>query len=267
MKKQKSAYLIQSVAHAFDILEQFRDKEEELGVTELSKRLRLTKNSIFRLLATLESRSFIEQNSDTGNYRLGPKNLQLAQTVVKQLKLHNHSMPVLKSLTGGCNETCYVAVLKGSDVVYLDTVESTLPVRIVPKTGLMLPVHCTAAGKVLLAGAIDKQKQMYPPAMEFKQYTPNTITNRNEFDNQLETIARQGYALEDEELDLGVRGVAAPIRDYTKCVVGAITVSGPAMRFSEARMLNELVPMVQRAAAEISLRIGYYLSAVVARNT
>ena len=257
MKKDKSLYIIQSVTHALDLLEQFRGDVDELGVTELSKRLGLQKNNVFRLLATLEARHYIEQNRHTENYRLGLKGLELGQTVIKQMGLHRHSRPVLESLVKDCNETCYVAIQKGQHVFYLDAVESAHPVRVIPRVGVMLPVYCTAAGKVLLASVTDQEQPHYARHGRLKKHAPHTITDRLEFQRHLEMIAAQGYALEDEELDEGVRGVAAPIRDYTRSFVGAISVSGPTMRFSDARMQEELVPLVKKAADEISLRLGF----------
>lgn len=264
MKKEKSDYIVQTVIHALDVLEQFHDNVDELGVTELSKRLRLHKNNVFRLLATLESRNFIEQNKYTENYRLGLKNLELGQTVIKQMGLLRRSRPVLESLARECNETCYVAVLRDAHVIYLDAVESSHPVRVASRVGTRLPVHCTAAGKVILANATDMRWQSSQSCGEFRRYTPKTITDGYEFKKQLEKVAAQGYALEDEELDREVRGIAAPIYDYTGSVVGALSVCGPAMRLGETRLHDELAPMVERAAEDISLRLGYSLPAAAA---
>ena len=111
-KKEKSEYLIQAVSHALDLLEQFHGETDELGVTELSKRLKLHKNNVFRLLATLESRGYIEQNRVTENYRLGLKTLELGQTFIKQMGLLRQSKPVIEDLVKTCNETTYVAVFK-----------------------------------------------------------------------------------------------------------------------------------------------------------
>lgn len=259
-KKEKSEYLIQSVSQALDILELFSGEIDEIGINDFRNNLQLHKRNATRLLATLENRNYVELNKTTNRYRLGINTLQLGQMVAKKMKLHSQSMPILKSLTEICNETCYLGVLNGSNVVYLDTVESSLPVRIVPKVGTMLPVHCTAAGKVLLANLIEREQGAIP-LPDIKEYTPNTITDMEQLLKQLETITVQGYALEDEELDPGVRGVAAPIRDYTKRVVGAISISGPVTRFSDTRIQNELIPMVKQAAEEISMRIGYDASA------
>jgi IclR family KDG regulon transcriptional repressor len=264
MKKEKSDYIVQTVLHALDILEQFHDNVDELGVTDLSKRLRLHKNNVFRLLATLESRNYIEQNKLTENYRLGLKNLELGQTVIKQMGILRRSRPVLESLALECNETCYVAVLRDAHVIYLDAVESSYPVRVASRVGTRLPVHCTAAGKVMLANATDTRWQGSQPCGELRRYTPTTITDRFELKKQLEKVAAQGYALEDEELDQEVRGIAAPIRDYTGSVIGALSISGPAMRLGEPRLHDELAPMIERAAEDISLRLGFSHPAAVA---
>jgi DNA-binding IclR family transcriptional regulator len=256
-RKEKSEYLIQAVSHALDLMEQFHGDVDELGVTELSKRLKLHKNNVFRLLATLESRGYIEQNKVTENYRLGLKTLELGQTFIRQMGLLRQSKPVLESLVKECNETTYVAILKEQCIIYLDAVETDMTVRVVPRVGSRLPAYCTAAGKVQIAYMSDEELENYLPTKEFKRYTPNTITDRDELRQQLKIIAEQGYAVDNEELDIGVRCVGAPIRDYTRRIIGAVSISGPSMRFTDERMEKELIPLVIKAAREISAKLGY----------
>src|SRR5258706_713678 len=132
MRREKANYVIQSVSHSLDVLEQFADPTAaELGVTELSKRLKLHKNNVFRLLATLESRGYIEQNKATENYRLGIRCLQLGQTYIQQMGLLRQAQPVLEEVSRQSRENTFVAVLQRSAVVPLTVVESTLPVRII----------------------------------------------------------------------------------------------------------------------------------------
>lgn len=257
-KKEKSEYLIQSVSHALDLLEQFHDEVDELGVTELSKRLQLHKNNVFRLLATLESRGYIEQNKVTENYRLGLKTLELGQTFVKQMGLLRQSRPVLEEVVRECNETSYVAILKDFNIIYLDVVETDLTVRVVPRVGSRLPSYCTAAGKVQIAYFSEEEIDEYFPTKELKPLTTNTITDREELKKELKKVAEQGYAIDDEELDVGVRCVSAPIRDYTRRIVGALSISGPAMRLSLERLEKELIPLAIKAADEISVKLGYH---------
>ncbi|MBI1921396.1 MAG: IclR family transcriptional regulator [Geobacter sp.] len=256
-KKEKSEYLIQAVSHALDLLEQFHDDVDELGVTELSKRLKLHKNNVFRLLATLESRGYIEQNRVTENYRLGLKTLELGQIFIKQMGLLRQAKPILEDLVKKCNETSYVAILKEQHIVYLDVVETDLTVRVVPRVGSRLPAYCTAAGKIQIAYMTDEELDQFLPK-EFKGYTSKTITSREELKKHLHLVAEQGWALDNEELDPGVRCVGAPIRDYTRRIVGAVSISGPSMRFSDERIEKELIPLVVQAAEDISTKLGYH---------
>src|SRR3990172_2601596 len=123
VRREKSNYVIRSVFHAFDVLEQFNGNVDEIGVTELSKRLKLHKNNVFRLLATLEARGYIEQNKITENYRLGLKCLRLGQTFIHQMGLLLQSKTILRELSKTTKESTYVAVRKGSSILPLDFVE------------------------------------------------------------------------------------------------------------------------------------------------
>ncbi|MDY0190294.1 MAG: IclR family transcriptional regulator [Desulfuromonas sp.] len=256
VKKDKSEYIIQAVSHALDLLEQFHDEIDELGVTELSKRLKLHKNNVFRLLATLESRGYIEQNKATENYRLGLKSLELGQTFIKQMGLLRQAKLTLEQLVEQCNETAYVAIFKEDSVVYLDVVETDMTVRVVSRVGSRLPSYCTAAGKVHLSHMSEEELDSLL-SKEFKGYTPTTITSRETLKVELRQVAKNGYAIDNEELDPGVRCIAAPIYDYTRRIVGAISLSGPSMRFTDTRIEKELVPLVLDAASTLSTRLGY----------
>jgi len=256
-KKDKSEYIIQAVSHALDLLEQFHGEVDELGVTELSKRLGLHKNNVFRLLATLESRGYIEQNKATENYRLGLKALELGQTFIKQMGLLRQAQPILEDLVKECNETSYVSIFKDASIVYLDAVESDMTVRVVSRVGSRLPTYCTASGKVHLAFLPEEEINAMLSSQELKRHTSTTLTTIEELRKQLKVIAEQGYAVDNEELDPGVKCVAAPIRDYTRRLVGALSISGPSMRFGDDRIEKELIPKVVQAARELSVRLGY----------
>ncbi|MDK2847783.1 MAG: IclR family transcriptional regulator, regulon repressor [Desulfuromonadales bacterium] len=259
-KKEKSEYMIQAVSHALDLLEQFHsDEVDELGVTELSKRLRLHKNNVFRLLATLESRGYIEQNKVTENYRLGLKSLELGQTFIKKMGLLHQAKPVLDEMVEDCNETSYLAIFKEGHIVYLDVVETHLTVRVVSRVGSRLPAYATAAGKVHLAFMSEEELDNLLPE-DLKAYTEYTITDRKKLKENLKQVAEQGYALDNEELDLGVRCVAAPIRDYTRRIIGSLSISGPSIRFTDERIEKELMPLVVKAADELSSRLGFHKS-------
>lgn len=257
-KKEKTDYTIHAVSDALDILEQFHDEVDEFGVAELSRSLELHKNKVFRLLATLESRDYIEQNVNTGNYRLGLKNLHLGQTFSKQMGLLRQARPVQEALTRKCNETSYVAIMKDFQIICLNAVESDLPVRVVPRVGEKLPIYCTAAGKVIAASLNEETLREYLHTSELKKYTKNTIRDPDELANHLRSIPSLGYAIDNEELDVDVKCVGAPIRDFTRHIVGAVSISGPSMRLSAQRIDHELIPLLKKAAEEISIRLGFY---------
>jgi len=255
-KRQKSKYAIRTVSRALELLEQFHDENSEMGVTELSRLMQLHKNNVFRLLATLQSRGYIEQNGVAANYRLGLKTLELGQTFLKQTKLLSRSRPVLERLVTECNETMYVALMRDATIVYVDMVETSLPVRVVPRVGARLPAYCTAAGKVQLAYMTEEEMDSNLPK-ELEPRTRHTITDRRLLKKQFRQIVRCGYAIDDEELDLDVRCVSAPLRDHTRRIIGAVSISGPAMRFSDERLKKELIPLVRKAKDEISAALGY----------
>ncbi|MCA9770914.1 MAG: IclR family transcriptional regulator [Myxococcales bacterium] len=256
VKRDKSNYIIQSVSHALDVLEQFRGDVTELGVTELSKRLKLHKNNVFRLLATLESRGYVEQNKATENYRLGLKSLELGQTFIHQMGILRQAHPILEDLKGKCNETAYLAIMREQDVVYLDVVETEHTVRVVSRIGARLPSYCSAVGKVQIAFLNEEELRRHVPR-ELKRFTGGTITNARDLLEELKQVAERGYATDNEEYEEGVRCVAAPIRDYTRKVIAGVSVSGPAQRFGLDRIEKELAPLVMEAARQISRRLGY----------
>lgn len=256
VKRDKSNYIIQSVAHALDVLEEFKGDAVELGVTELSKKLKLHKNNIFRLLATLEARGYIEQNKSTENYRLGLKSLELGQTFIRQMGLLRQARPTLEELALKANETAYLAIMRGQDVIYLDVVEANQTVRVASRVGLRLPPFCTAVGKVLIASDSEEDLRKKLPE-ELEKRTSKTTTDPKVLIEHLKKVHKQGYAIDDEEYEEGVRCIGAPVRDYTGNVVAAISISGPAMRMTEKKIVEDLVQLVREGGEEISRRLGY----------
>lgn len=263
MKREKANYLIQSVSHALDILESFTKTEDELGVTALSKKLGLHKNNVFRLLATLEHRGYIEQNRTTENYRLGPKTLQLGSIFIEQRECRRQARPVLEDLMAGTGETAVVAVLRANKVIYMDSVESGRTVRAVSRIGAMFPAHCTAAGKVQLSFLPSAEIERLYPERELDPKTALTLQTREALTNALAAIREQGYAVENEECDLEVKSIAAPVRDFSKNVIAAVGIVAPANRLSEGRLeKNGFIAQVRAAAMALSGKLGYFPGAV-----
>ena len=258
-KKEKQDYLIQSVDHAIDILEAFLGKEGEYGVTELSNKLNLPKNNVFRLLATLENRGFIEQNRSSENYCLGIKTFEIGQAFRSRMDLLKQACPVLENLEATCNETVYLGIMQEGMVVYVDMLETSCPVRIVSKLGRRVPAYCTAIGKAQLAFESIDEIERIIQKVGFSHRAKNTIQDKETLLKHLKKIVEVGYAVDNEEYEDGVVCVGAPVYDYTRHVVAGICISAPILRMSKERIDNELSKLIIEAGQEISRRLGYFV--------
>jgi IclR family transcriptional regulator, KDG regulon repressor len=258
MKREKANYLIQSVSHALDILESFTKTEDELGVTELSKRLELHKNNVFRLLATLEHRGYIEQNSSTENYRLGHKTLQLGATFIEQRECRRQARPILESLMAASGETAVVAVLRANKVIYMDSVETDKTVRAISRIGAMLPAHCTAVGKAQLAFLSPAEIERLYPDNSLSGLTGKSIKTRDVLLAELKAVPEKGYAFENEECDIEVRSIAAPVRDFSNNVIAAVGIVAPASRLSDEKLHKDgITKLLVEAGSALSAKLGF----------
>ena len=195
VRRNKTNYVIQSVAHALDVLEQFFGDVDELGVTELSKRLKLHKNNVFRLLATLEARGYIEQNKATENYRLGIKCLHLGRRYIDHMGLVRQARPILSDVAHSCRESTFVAIMRREGVVPLEAAEpEDRVVRITPPIGqtVAAALHGGRQGPSRLRprGAVARRRC----PSSFRAYTDRTIIDRAMLLEQLDAVARDGYS-------------------------------------------------------------------------
>ena len=261
LSKPKSEYSIQTVSNALRVLEAFAD-EIELGVSELSRRLALHKNNVFRLLATLEERGYIEQCADTERYRLGVRCLELGHTYARSHTLLDCARPVLEELAQSSGESVHLGVLEDFEVVHLDAVASERLVGTGSRIGHRLPAHATALGKVLIAcgdAAVREEydREVVRPGIE--SLTEATITDRDKLFEHLRSVAVQGFAVDIEECETGLSCVAAPIFDQSGSLQAALSLSGPAFRQTEDRIHRETVELVTASAARLSQALGYSL--------
>ncbi len=262
-KKPKSDYVIQTVSHALRLLEEFR-AEDELGVTELSRRLNLHKNNVFRLLATLEQRGYIEQSPANERYRLGAKCLELGETFCRSHPLLEQARPVLRDLAEEIGETVHLAQMTSFEVVHIDAQVHQQPILAPSRVGQRLPVHCTALGKILLGAASECCRLVYDQNIVAGRPLPArtraTIVDPMKFYEQVRTAAGLGYALDIEECEEGLSCAAAPVHDRTGAVVAALSISGPSFRLGLDDLLTHVVPKVVAAADRLSRDLGYQVA-------
>ena len=257
VKRKKSDYIIHSLDHALDVLEAFRANEPELGVTQLSKILKLHKNNVFRILATLENRGYIEQNPRTENYRLGLKAFEAGQAYLRHVSLLSVANPEMVQLSDNLKENSYLAVLRGDYVFYLDEIIADQTIQVVSRLGTRVSPHCTATGKVFLAYSEKDQAELILKHLKLEKMTPNTLVDIDHLSKVVQKVKSSGYAVDMEEWTLGLRCVAAPILDYYGKIQGTLSVSGPSGRMPEKRIKEDIVPFVVKHAAEASKKMGF----------
>jgi DNA-binding IclR family transcriptional regulator len=248
-------YRVQVVDRVLDILAAFTVETPELGVSELSRAIGLNKGTAHRLLSALESHRLVEQDRTTGRYHLGLRLWELGNCAVARLELPGPAMPALHQLSADTGETAHLAVLDDGDVLYIAKVESNRPLRIPSQVGRRLPPHCTAIGKMLLAWLPPAELDQLIGARGLPRFTPHTICDPDVLHSELTLIRQRGFAFDREELEQGLRCVAAPIRDRSAQVVAAISVAGPSVRVNESET-PRLLQAVLRAARSISHTLG-----------
>jgi DNA-binding IclR family transcriptional regulator len=260
MKRSKSDYAIQTVTNALRVLEAFRDKEE-IGVTELSRRLGLHKNNVFRLLATLGDKGYVEQCADSDRYQLGVRCLELGYTYRRSGGLLRHARGILEGLAGVTGETAHLGTLQDFEVAHLDGEQPDQLVLTGLRVGRRLPVHCTALGKVLLGCGDRLLRERFDrgrvPNGTLGARTAATITDRDKFFEHLRSVASQGFALDLEESEPGLCCAAAPVFAASGRLVAALSVSGPAFRLDRDALLDQVVPILLSAADDLSRQLGY----------
>jgi DNA-binding IclR family transcriptional regulator len=246
---------IQSVERAVAVLKLFGENEPELGVTEVARRLKLHKSTISRLLSTLEAGGFVQQDPRNGRYRLGLQLAALAGLALTQYDVRDLARPLLHELAVESGETTTISVLDGDWAVNIDQVLAPNPVKHLGWIGRRLPLHCTAAGRPLLAfqpaPVIDRIL-----AQPLARYTPRTITNPMLLRRELDRTRQLGYTIAQEEYEAELSAVGAIIRDHRGDPAASITISGPSYRLPPQR-LKTLADEIRLTADRISAQLGH----------
>lgn len=245
---------VQSVDRAVAILE-ILARDGEAGVTEVARELDVHKSTASRLLAALDRRELVAQDTARGKFRLGVGIVRLAGAASQRLDVLQESRPVCRMLAQEVGETVNLAILSGRDALYLDQVAG--PAALSPHNwaGQRIPLHATSDGKVLLAWLAEAElaRCLAPPLARF---TERTITDVDRFPALLAEVRQRGYAAAVEELEAGLTAVAAPVRDAGGKVIASISASGPSFRIPAER-IPVLAGAVRRAADEASRRLGW----------
>lgn len=255
MARGKKDNVVQSVMRAIDILESFDSGSAELGVSDISRAVGLHKSTVYGLLNTLAQRGYVDQDPASGKYRLGIKLFEMGCRVTDRMDLQTQAVPVLEDLVSKFQETVHLVVRDGRDVVYVAKRECARSVRIASSVGRRLPCYCTGVGKAMLSELSEEELDALYKGRELRAFTRNTITDLDRLKQELRAIRERGYSFDMEEFDVGVRCVAAAVKDHTGRVVGALSIAGPASRMTQERM-SEMAVAVKQAARYLSRQLG-----------
>lgn len=246
--------VVQSVDRALAILEVL-EREGWVGVTTLAQELDIHKSTAFRLLSTLEQRGMVEQHVETQKYRLGFALVRLAGAVRAGLDLTRSARPVCEWLSEETGETVNLAVLEGGEVVNIDQVNLSSSVLSVDWLGRRTGMHATSTGKVFLAHLPDRVRDEII-RRRLPRLTPQTVVDPDELRRQLTIIRRRGWSATEQELELGLNAVAAPVHGADGSVLATVCVSGPVFRLTSDR-LDEVGALTADAGHQISRRLGF----------
>ena len=245
---------VRAVERALQILACFDDEHPERGITDIAQSVKLHKATTHRIVTTLMSFGYIERAEDGQRYRLGLRLADLGYKVIRRLDLRREAQPYMADLAHRLGETCDLGVYDRGEVLSIEVVQGNHALTIAAAVGRSLPVHATASGKMLLAYMPEKAREEALSRM-LAGFTEHTIASADRLRQQLEVIRSQGYAVDDEEFEAGIRAVSAPVCSREGAVVAAMSVAGPASRLSPERMsfvAHELVV----AAQAVSHRMG-----------
>jgi IclR family KDG regulon transcriptional repressor len=259
-RKTKNPGSVQAIERGCRILDHLSAGKQSYSIQDLSLSLNLPKPTIHRILSTLRHFGFVAQDQISKEYHLGFRLVELGHTVLDRIDLRKVAEPFLASLSGLVQETVHLVILDQGEIVYLDKVETVndpKSLRMVSRIGMRNFAHSCAVGKVLLASLPEAELDEIIAQKGLPRLTKNTIVHPEELKKHLAKVKAQGYAADDEENEVGIRCVAAPVMNNRGEVIAAISISGPSVRLTEARIHNRLKKQVMKSALQISKKLGY----------
>jgi DNA-binding IclR family transcriptional regulator len=246
---------VQSLGRAFAILEAVARRRDGIGLAELSKQIGLHNSTTFHLAKTMVSLGYLRQEKDSKRYRVGRPLFALAASSLDEIEMVNVATPLLEDLALETGESSHFAVRMGDAVVVIARTSGPGAFQLTDRVGIVRPAHSTALGKVILASLRDDQLTRFLERVELKPSTEKSITEVPVLLREIDEIRRSGIAFDDGEFNAEVRCIAAPVRDFTGNIIGALGISGPIWRLT-IQALQSRAKIVQAAASRLSAAFG-----------
>ena len=245
----------QSIERGLAILSTFKPNRPLLGVSELAREVGLGRSTTHRYVATLSSLGYLEQDPPSRKYRLGPKVIDLGFSAINSMELRSISQPYLQRLSDETGYTANMAILDDTDIIYIERCRSAKKgpseVELDLHIGSRLPAYCTSMGRVLLAFLPLDQLEQYLARVVLTAHTPRTVSSVEKLRLALRNVRRHGYALVDQEYEIGLRSLAVPVYSPTGRVVATLNLSGSAPRMPVFDMQTRFLPHLRNAATEL----------------
>lgn len=255
-RKQVYDTTVQSVERTLDIIETLSEYKTGVGVTTLSKELKLHKSTVHRLLTTLMLRKYVEQDSETSKYKLGMRLFELGNAVLSKLDIRQHAMPYLRQLWRSTGETVQLAIVDQYKVLYVDVLETLERVGVKSNVGERVPLHCAAAGKAWLANLPDERLDEVMKFVKFEPFTPYTIDTNEKLKDAVKQAQDLGYAVDNQEYSSDLVSVSSTVKNYRGRVIACVAITAPALRMNEER-IREMGNNVKTTAEKISQSMGF----------
>ena len=246
---------VQSIERALDIIEAVAVEQEGLGLTEIAGCTGLHKSTAHRIIATLVNRGYLDRTH--GNrYKVGLKLIEAVSCYINSLELQTEARPYVAQITAHLGLTSHLGVLDGDKVVYIEKMDVVSTVKMYSQIGLRMHAYCSSLGKCLLANYSKEQLDKIMQGCGFTRFTPNTITSIEALHREIAKVRKQGWAMDDEEYELGHRCIGAPIYDYRGDIIAAVSASGDKHILTDDR-IDEVSGYVMKVALQISKDMGY----------
>lgn len=252
----ESKTLINAVDRALRILDLFSDSRTELKLTEISLEMKLHKSTVHGLLRTLVHHGYIAQNGETGKYRLGLRFLEKGDRVLHSLDFRQIANRYLQNIASRYGESTHLVVLEGGEAIYIDKVEGHSAIGMYSRVGKRAPIYCTAVGKVLVCEKSEWELKEIVNQEQYIVLTEKTIKNSEELLADIAQVRKRGYALDNEELEIGLRCIAVPVRNNKGNIIAAISVAGPITRLHE-QVIPEIAVYLKETSLKVSTELGY----------
>ncbi|MDE3163081.1 MAG: IclR family transcriptional regulator [Acidobacteriota bacterium] len=246
-------YKVQALDRAFAVLDLLGESDTPLGLAQVASSLQLHKSTAHRFLMVLERHHMVERTG-TGKFRLGLRLFDFGNRAIEQYDLRDRAQPHLRRLVAETEETAHLCILEQARVIYIDKIEPARSVRMITRIGSSNPVHCTSVGKAILAFLPEDRIEDVIRRTRFERFTHRTIATPEALRAEIEKTKRRGYAVDDEELEEGLRCIAVPLLDGQRQPVAAVSVSGPSFRVTAQKLpsiANHLLHCVRGIAHDM----------------